>query len=195
MDLSKRELLLIGLVVVLLAINIGLILKIEDRSEGSVAGENLDSFFAEAEEYMEAEIVIHVTGEVKESGVVYMPEGARVVDAVNAAGGALETGDLDRINLAKVLQDGEKVHIPAMGEVVDNYAYSDYNGQADGVININTAGAYELESLQGIGPVLAARIVDFREKEGRFEKPEDIMKVSGIGTKIYESLKDSIRVR
>jgi len=109
-------------------------------------------------------------------------------------GGALETADLDRINLAKLLQDGERIYVPAIGEIADNYTEMAYN-EEDAVININTASASQLETLQGIGPVLAQRIVDYREKEGGFQKPEDIMRVSGIGIKIFENLKDSIRVR
>lgn len=81
-----------------------------------------------------------------------------------------------------------------MGEVLDNNAYLGYN-EVNAKININTATVTQLDTLQGIGPVLAQRIVDFREREGRFERIEDIMKVSGIGPKVYENIKDSITVR
>jgi competence protein ComEA len=194
MDLSKRELLLIGLIVILLVVNIGLILKIESSKKGDTTIETLDSLFVEDEEYSRKEIFVYVTGEVKENRVVCLQDGARMVDAVDAVGGALETADLDRINLAKLLQDGERIYVPAIGEIADNYTEMAYN-EEDAVININTASASQLETLQGIGPVLAQRIVDYREKEGGFQKPEDIMRVSGIGIKIFENLKDSIRVR
>ncbi len=92
------------------------------------------------------------------------------------------------------MQDGEKLHVPAAGEILDNNAYLGYN-EVNAKININTATAEQLDTLQGIGPVLAQRIVDFREREGRFERVEDIMKVSGIGPKVYENIKDSITVR
>ncbi len=195
MNLTKRELLLMGLVAILLAVNVGLILKIESQSGTVITQGNLDSIFVEEDEYEEAEIVVHVTGQVDKRGVVYMKEGARIVDAIDAAGGALETADLDRINLAKVLQDGEKVHVPGRGEIMANYTDLGYNGEENALVNINTANAAELETLQGIGQVLAKRIIDFRAKEGRFGKPEDLMKVSGIGIKVFEGLKDSIRVR
>lgn len=195
MDLSKRELVLIGLIVILLAVNIGLILKTESGDNDGICLENPDSYFVEEKDYRETEIVVHITGEVEKRGVIFIKEGARVVDAINAAGGALDTADLDRINLARVLGDGEKLHVPALGEIMDNDEGLGYNVEVNSKININTASAAQLDTLQGIGPVLAQRIVDFREKEGRFERIEDIMKVSGIGPKVYESLKDSITVR
>ncbi len=193
MNLSKRELVLTGLVIVLLAVNVGLILKIDSAGKGDVSVKELDSYFVE-EDYAKAQIAVHVTGEVKERGLIYINEGSRALDAIRAAGGALDTADLDRINLAKVMQDGEKLHVPAVGEILDNNAYLGYN-EANAKININTATAAQLDTLQGIGPVLAQRIVDFREREGRFERIEDIMKVSGIGPKVYENIKDSITVR
>jgi competence protein ComEA len=194
-DLSKRELVLIGLIILLLAVNIGLILKTESGDKDGISLENPDSYFVEEEDYRETEIVVHVTGEVKNRGVIFIKEGARAVDAINAAGGALDTADLDRINLARVLGDGEKLHVPAVGEIMDNDEGLGYNVKVNSKININTASAAQLDTLQGIGPVLAQRIVDFREKEGRFERIEDIMKVSGIGPKVFENLKDSITVR
>lgn len=193
MNLSKRELVLTGLVVVLLAVNAGLILSIDSAGKGDVSVKELDSYFVE-EDHVKARIAVHVTGEVKERGLIYINEGSRALDAIRAAGGALDTADLDRINLAKVMQDGEKLHVPAVGEVLDNNAYLGYN-EVNAKININTATVAQLDTLQGIGPVLAQRIVDFREKEGRFERIEDIMKVSGIGPKVYENIKDSITVR
>jgi competence protein ComEA len=194
-DLSKRELVLIGLIILLLAVNIGLILKTESGDKDGISLENPDSYFVEEEDYRETEIVVHVTGEVKNRGVIFIKEGARAVDAINAAGGALDTADLDRINLARVLGDGEKLHVPAVGEIMDNNEGLGYNVEVNSKININTASAAQLDTLQGIGPVLAQRIVDFREREGRFERIEDIMKVSGIGPKVFENLKDSITVR
>lgn len=193
MNLSKRELVLTGLVIVLLAVNIGLVLKIDSADKGDVSVKELDSYFVE-EDRDKAQIAVHVTGEVKSSGLIYIKEGARALDVINAAGGALDTADLDRINLAKVMQDGEKLHVPAIGEIPDNNAYLAYD-EANAKININTATVDQLDTLQGIGPVLAQRIVDFREREGRFERIEDIMKVSGIGPKVYENIKDRITVR
>lgn len=193
MNLSKRELVLTGLVIVLLAVNAGLVIKIDSAGKGDVPVKELDSYFVE-EDNAKAQIAVHVTGEVKERGLVNIDEGSRALDAIRAAGGALDTADLDRINLAKVMQDGEKLHVPAVGEILDNNAYLGYN-EANAKININTADVAQLDTLQGIGPVLAQRIVDFREREGRFERIEDIMKVSGIGPKVYENIKDSITVR
>ncbi len=195
MNLSKRELVLAGLIIVLVAVNIGLILRLEGYDKNSMDTNDLDSYFAEEVEYSSAEIVVHITGQVRNSGVFYISKGARAIDAINAAGGALEEADLDSINLARVVQDGEKLHVPAAGEIRDNNIGLGYEGGGNATIDINTASASQLETLPGIGPVLAGRIVDFREREGRFQKKEDIMKVSGIGPKVYENLKESITVR
>lgn len=200
LNLSKRELVLTGLIIILLAVNIGLILRVEIRhgkgvNNLEVDSSDLESYFLEEEDYKKAEIVVHITGQVKNQGVIYVPEGARVIDGIKAAGGPLQGADMDRINLARVLQDGEKLYVPAFDEVLDNEMDLGYNEQINLRININTASTTQLETLQGIGPVLARRIVDFREKEGRYAKTEDIMKVSGIGPKVYENLKDSITVK
>lgn len=195
MDLSKREWVLTGFIIILLATNVGLILKMEGTGKSSVDSQNLDSYFVEEEEHTETEIVVHITGQIRNRGVIYISEGARTIDAINAAGGALEEADLDRVNLARVVQDGEKLHVPAVDEITDDNTSFSYTGDASAKINVNIASASQLEALPGIGPVLAGRIVDFREREGRFQKPEDIMKVSGIGPKVYDNLKDSITVR
>ncbi len=203
MNLSKRELALTGLIVILLIVNISLILKIEKPSKKSVDTADIESYFAPEDSssatsgggIKKAEIAIHITGQIKSRGVIYIPEGSRAIDAINAAGGTLPEADLDRINLARALFDGEKLHIPAVDEVMDNDSNLGYNVQVNARVNINIASASQLEGLQGIGPVLAQRIIDFRKKEGPFRKPEDLMKVSGIGPKVYENLKDSITVR
>lgn len=195
MNLSKRELALTALIILLLIVNVSLILKIEQPSKKSVDTRDVESYFVPDEDIKKPEIAVHITGQVKERGVLYIPEGSRAVDAINAAGGTLPEADLDRINLARALFDGEKLYIPALDELMDNDSDLGYNGQVNSRVNINSANASQLESLQGIGPVLAQRIVDFRNKEGPFKKPEDLMKVSGIGPKVYENLKDSVTVR
>ncbi len=195
MNLSKRELALTALIVLLLIVNVSLILKIEQPSKKSVDTRDVESYFVPDEDIKKPEIAVHITGQVKERGVLYIPEGSRAVDAINAAGGTLPEADLDRINLARALFDGEKLYIPALDEPMDNDSDLGYNGQVNSRVNVNSANASQLESLQGIGPVLAQRIVDFRNKEGPFKKPEDLMKVSGIGPKVYENLKDSVTVR
>ena len=122
-------------------------------------------------------------------------------DAVNAAGGFLSDASPDAINLARVLQDGEQVIIPTLEQVESGTAASaSVTGStaaaagAQVVVNINTAGVEELDTLPGVGPATAQAIVDERESNGPFASIEDIQRVSGIGEKKFEKLKDSIRV-
>lgn len=135
-------------------------------------------------------LVVHVAGHVKEPGIYEVPEGSRVADAIDVAGGALGEADLDLLNLAALLSDGQKVYVPAKGEGVP----ADPSGQVHGKVNLNTASADQLEELPGVGPVLAQRIVDHREKRGGFTSVRQLMEVSGIGPKTFEALKDLVTV-
>ena len=155
--------------------------------------------------------VVHVDGAVEAPGVYELrQEGApRVVDAIEAAGGLSEDADTTLINMAAMIEDGSKVHVPREGEqpsgsqVVSSGALSPdaatasgvTGGPADaGVVNINTAGVDELQTLPGVGAVTAQAIIDERESGGPFSCPEDIMRVSGIGEKKYAKLEGRICV-
>lgn len=145
------------------------------------------------------EIVVHVAGAVIKSGVYHVPEGSRVVDAITAAGGASAEADLDAINLAQPLIDGQKVWVPEVGEQsATGKGGSDSGvgviGGDVGKININSASLAELQTLNGIGPSLAQRIIDYRTNSGPFRQVEDIKNVSGIGEKRFLQLKDYITV-
>lgn len=140
-------------------------------------------------------LFIHVAGAVKSPGVYKLKENSRVFDAINAAGGYALNADLNALNLATPLTDGEKVYVPTLGELPQ--AASSLPGKVSSSaskININTADAQQLESLPGIGPVFAQRIIDYRTSQGRFSNIEDIKGVSGIGKKRFEQLKDLITV-
>lgn len=138
------------------------------------------------------DIYVHVSGRVRNPGVYSLKTGERIIDAINKAGGALPDADLDALNLAQKLHDEDKIYVPKKGELNNNNHGTNYNNS--GKININTASAAELEKLPGIGETLAQRIVEYREKYGKFQKIEDIMKVSRIGPKIFEQIKDMITV-
>ncbi|MCR5134479.1 MAG: helix-hairpin-helix domain-containing protein [Clostridiales bacterium] len=143
-------------------------------------------------------VVVDVAGAVLSPSVVHLKEGARVEDAIAAAGGLAEDADVSQINRAAVLHDGEKLYIPAVGEdvtVVPPVPAADGTGE-DGamLVNINTATTEELESLKGVGPVTAAKIIEYRTVYGAFETIEDIKNVDGIGEKTFEGLKDQITV-
>lgn len=135
-------------------------------------------------------ICVYVCGAVKRPGVVELPEGSRVNDALEAAGGFAEDASRDHVNLAAKVADGEKLFFPTCEE-----AASEAVGESgDGLININTASAEELCALPGIGASRAADIIRYRESEGAFAACEDIMKVAGIKTSVYDKIKDRIKV-
>lgn len=153
------------------------------------------------EETVEIETLgVHVAGAVNKPGVYHLGPGARVEDAVSRAE-PLPESDLNYLNLARRVVDGEKIYVPKEGEVqtssdgsgVESGA-SAAQGEIGGKININTASASELDTLPGIGPALAQRIIDYRTTNGNFRSCEDIQKVSGIGDRRYEQLKDLITI-
>jgi competence protein ComEA len=130
---------------------------------------------------------IHVVGAVREPGLYELPAGDRVIDAVAAAGGFTAVADQAQVNLARVISDGEQLVVPRKG------ATPTASGATTGdKVNINTADATALEALDGIGPALAQRILDFRQSNGRFSSVNDIQKVTGIGDKKFAAIKDHI---
>ena len=147
-------------------------------------------------------VVVDVQGAVVSPSVVRLDEGARVEDAIAAAGGLAEDADVSNINRAEILHDGEKIYIPAEEEdtsalpaaTSDSFAVGTDPEQGQGLININTATAEELETLKGVGPATANKIIEYRTTYGAFESVEDIKNVSGIGDKTFEGLKDQITV-
>lgn len=145
-----------------------------------------------------AGIFVDIGGEVNNPMVAELKEGSRVEDAIEAAGGLTEEADITEINRAAFVEDGEKIFIPpvitdAEGAAGDPDA-AGVSYYSDGRININTADSLELQELDGVGPVIAGKIIDYREENGRFQTIEDIKNVSGIGDKTFEKLKDDIKV-
>lgn len=151
------------------------------------------------------ELLVHVIGAVHSPGVVRLPTGARVVDAIDAAGGAREDAQTEQLNLARLVADGEQVRVPVVGESVDPAgpveaipstgtgagAATPAGGGTSGagLVNVNTASASELEKLPGIGPALAERIVSHRQSNGPFESLDDLTDVPGIGRAKLEALR------
>jgi competence protein ComEA len=144
-------------------------------------------------------ILVHVTGAVRTPGLVSLGPGARVVDAVAAAGGMADDADPAAINLARPVADGEQLMVRRVGESPGGGAGvtgAEGSGAAPvaGPVNLNTASAAELETLPRIGPALAQRILDWRQANGRFAQASDLLKVSGIGQKLFDGLKDRLVV-
>ncbi len=143
------------------------------------------------------DLIIHVCGAVLEPGVIKLKEGDRVVDALNLAGGAAEDASLDALNLAAKLSDGQRVYVPRQGEQVTQEMMSSTAGSGSeqaSLVSINSADATELESLPGVGPVLAQRIIEYRESEGGFSSAEQLRRVEGIGPKKFEQIKDKVTI-
>jgi len=141
-------------------------------------------------------VVVHVVGEVKEPGVYDLPADSRITDAIEAAGGATKDADLTSINLARVLFDGEQIFIgninSAAAPSTSSSSSSSSSTNPAGRININMANAAQLDQLPGIGPVIAGRIVEYRNQNGPFRQLTDLKQVSGIGDAIYDKIKDLI---
>lgn len=138
-----------------------------------------------------ARVVVHVAGGVVQPGVYELAAGARVRDAIAAAGGLESGGSATTVNLAALLTDGDQVVVPARGPQAGP-GMEPVEPPAGSLININTATQAELEELPGIGPSIAARIIEYREQNGPFSKAADIVRVSGIGPSTYGKIKDRI---
>ena len=136
-------------------------------------------------------ITVHVAGLVTRPGLVALAEGSRVADAVAAAGGLLPGAQIDSINLAALVVDGEQIIVPGPG--TDSPAEVS-GGSGDQKIHLNTATAAELDALPGVGPVIAARIILFRETNGPFKTLEDLLDVPGIGEAKLADLRDHLQV-
>ena len=144
-----------------------------------------------------APIRVHVAGAVVNPGVYELPPGSIVREAIDHAGGTLDIALTEWINLAATLKDGEQIVVPKRDDTGNQPSSTDFvqGDAATEKININTASAPELETLPGIGPSLAQKIVDHRLAHGPFQKPEDILAVSGIGPAKFEQIQDLICVR
>ena len=139
---------------------------------------------------IQSTILIHVAGKVKTPGVYPLLQGSRVADAIKAAGGALKGVDTSEINLARVLVDGEQIYVGYVSKLSATNPKS--TKKFTGTININRATKPEFDSLAGIGPVIAARIITYRNQNGPFMAIEDLLKVSGVGPKTLEKIRSRL---
>lgn len=153
-------------------------------------------------------IIVHITGAVKNPGIVKLEEGSRIEDAINKAGGLNEDADITNVNLAYILEDGIKIKIPSSLDVTEvqneNILNSDSgeniveefeNSDENSLLNINKATKQDLQNLPGIGVSLASKIIEYREENGKFANIEDIKNVNGIGESKYENIKEHICVK
>lgn len=149
-------------------------------------------------------IFLHITGEVNMPGIIEIDEGARLADVIEAAGGFTENADINKVNLAYLVKDGQKINIPNVNSVDtnsyitenigENIIIEDITSSSTNLVNINTATQTELETLTGIGPSTALKIIKYRKENGKFKTIEDIKNVSGVGDSKFEAIKDEICV-
>ena len=156
----------------------------------------------EEETIIDDKIKVHITGEVQNEGIIETEKNARIADVIEEAGGTTEEADLSKINLAYAVKDGQKIYIPNIEENVEEPYITDEAG--DGIlpeedfnskhekVNINTAKQTELETLSGIGPSTALKIINYRNENGDFKSIEDLKNVPGIGDSKFEAIKEDI---
>ncbi|MBS2969767.1 helix-hairpin-helix domain-containing protein [Metabacillus sp. KIGAM252] len=171
--------------------------EIQDNSTAEAFTEAADEKEASTKKEL---FMVDVKGSVHRPGVYELWEGCRVKDAVDRAGGLLESADGKQVNLAAVLEDGTAIYIPVKGETVETelsqgtIAAQGSASSDAGKVNLNTAGLEDLQTLPGIGPSKAEAILAYREEKGKFKSEEELKEVSGIGDKTYEKLEDLIQV-
>jgi len=194
---------IITILIILIIIIYNFFLKKDDEevfSYGDIVVRNE----AESEAIEEViSIKVYVTGAVNNPGVIELPEGSRIEDAINLSGGITDLANLSEVNLAYTLEDGQKLYIPSINEKNDTEYVSVENGEKviegekssnSSKININKADIEKLKSLPGVGDALAQRIITYRNENGKFKSIEDLKNVSGIGNKKYDSLKEYIEI-
>ena len=179
---QKRSLGLVAAIVLVLSVFI----VIRGNTQSSAAPEIVPVTIAEPE------IFVDVTGAVNKPGVYTLTGKSRVIDAIKAAGDSAPGADLSTINLARVLNDGEQIYVDSL--VMNSSGQRVSKKTPSGPININRATARQLDALDGIGPVIAARIVEYRKINGSFLSVDDLQKVSGIGAAKFAQIKSKVRI-
>jgi competence protein ComEA len=180
--IQKRALLAVSVVVVVLSVFIVIRGNTDEITPPPMVVEQVQA----------PQIFVDVTGAVNTPGVYTLTASSRVIDAIKAAGGSAPGADLSTINLARVLADGEQIYVDAA--ITNSKGVRVSTTKRSGPININRATVGDFDSLDGIGPVIANRIVSYRKTHGPFITVEDLQKVSGIGAAKFAQIKSKIRV-
>lgn len=204
---NKIKILIIGVISTILLIGVIIYFFIENKNDNQyfefneLCEDKLENTVENVIEnvIIEEKIVVHISGEVINPGVITLKDGSRVVDAIDMAGGVTQNADLSKINLAYILEDAQKVHIPSKDEentVEEITSQSNsLNKEKNLIININTANEKELQSLPGIGESTAKKIINYRKENGKFNSIEDIKNVSGIGESKFNKIKNNISIK
>lgn len=217
MELNLKQKIIIAIIAFLLIIGIGIYFFIQKNQQSQY---EINDFFSDdiinnedetnntiiEKELNEQTIIVHITGQVKNAGIYELPENARIADAIKAAGGETKNANLNKVNLAFILSDGQKIYIPSKNEnEVNEYITSEsgdnvivednIKGGKSKKVNINNATQEQLEELPGIGPSIAKKIIEYKNQIGKFTSVEQLMEVSGIGEAKYEKIKDYVAVK
>lgn len=139
-------------------------------------------------------LTVYISGAVLQPGVVKVSASSRVIDVINTAGGLAQGAEIDKLNLAQVVKDGMHIKVPGAKLTPQTALHAINSNKVNGKVNINTADTKELDSLPGIGPALAQRIIEYRQANGLFKEVEHIKNVSGISDSKYSKLKDKITI-
>lgn len=142
----------------------------------------------------EESVFVHVSGAVRSPGLYVLSSGARVLDAVAAAGGFADDAAPNAVNLARPVGDGEQLVVPTAAEADARAAEGAGAPAGDGRVDLNTADAAELDTLPRVGPAMAQRILDWREQNGRFTSVDDLLAIPGVGPKMLAALRDLVTV-
>ena len=193
-SLSAKAAVIGGILLILVGVG-GLFSKKEESVEGTTVVETTMLVEkAEVSTTQETVIFVDIKGAVKNPGVYQMKVGDRVKDALDAAGGLTEEADSQKVNLAKRLEDQMVIVVPKVGEEAEEISagVTSKEEAKEGKVNINTATVEELKTLKGVGEKKAEAIIEYRKKNGSFKTKEDLMKVRGIGKKLFESFEERI---
>ena len=193
-SLSAKAAVIGGILLILVGVG-GLFSKKEESVEGTTVVET--TMLVEKTEVsttQETVIFVDIKGAVGNPGVYQMKVGDRVKDALDAAGGLTEEADSQKVNLAKRLEDQMVIVVPKVGEEAEEISagVTSKEEAKEGKVNINTATVEELKTLKGVGEKKAEAIIEYRKKNGSFKTKEDLMKVRGIGKKLFESFEERI---
>ena len=212
---NKKKILISGAICVIIVIGVAIYFFMQGEQEEFINFEylenNVENIVQNEIVEEKAKIVVHISGQVANPGVISLDEGSRLIDAINLSGGLTSKADISKVNLAYVLEDAQKIYIPSVDDK-DEIAYISEDSGNTGVVtsgnggtstkkeeklmvNINTANEEQLEQLPGIGTSISIRIVEYRKENGKFNSIEDIKNVSGIGDAKFNKIKDNICVK
>ena len=213
-SLNKKTIIHISIIIISIILIYYFLIRKEDYIESSInsnilntyeENNNINNNLLNIEN--NNKIIVYITGQVKNEGIHEIKEKSRIADIIEKAGGLTEEADISSLNLAYIIDDGMKIHIPKKGEKNNNItdetntyiSKENNNGNSEninkkGKININTATQTELETLPGIGSSTALKIINYRKENGKFNNIEDIKKVNGIGESKYSKIKELIKI-